>query len=163
MTDVGTPRRASPRPAARSNPGGRRGPGALVGLLVAAAALAAGQLAAAFVAPMAGPVTAVGQVTIDGSPEWLKTFAIRTFGSNDKRALVVGIVIVLALAAALLGTVAAHRPWVGYATVGALAAVGVAAAVTRPQAGSAWAIPSVVAGLAGGAAFAYLSRASVGI
>src|SRR5439155_2490419 len=84
-------------------------------------------------------------------------------GSNDKRALVVGIVIVLALAAALLGTVAAHRPWVGYATVGALAAVGVAAAVTRPQAGSAWAIPSVVAGLAGGAAFAYLSRASVGI
>jgi DMSO/TMAO reductase YedYZ molybdopterin-dependent catalytic subunit len=135
----------------------RRVSAALVGILVTGVALAAGQLAGAVVSPPSGPVTAVGQVAINVSPEWLKSFGIGTFGSNDKRALVVGIVIVLVIVAAALGIAAARRAWVGYATVGVLAALGVAAAVTRPLAGPSWAIPSIVAGLVGAGAFAWLS------
>ena len=75
-------------------------------------------LVAAFVAGPASPVIAVGQSVIDGSPEWLKSFAIRTFGSDDKTALLVGIAVVLAVVAASIGVAAIRRPWIGYAGLG---------------------------------------------
>ena len=40
---------------------------------------------------------------IDATPEWLKSWAIRTFGQNDKAVLVAGICLVLAVVALALG------------------------------------------------------------
>jgi len=43
--------------------------------------------------PDASPIVAIGQAFIDATPEWLKSFAIRTFGSHDKAALLVAILL----------------------------------------------------------------------
>ncbi len=69
------------------------------GLLAAGAAIAVGHLVAVVIAPAASPLLAVGATFIDLTPEWLKSFAIRTFGGNDKVALLGGIGAVLAVAA----------------------------------------------------------------
>ena len=69
--------------------------GALVGLLTVAVALGIAELTAAFVGgEQASPVIAVGGVAIDATPEWLKSFAIRTFGERDKDVLTIGILLV---------------------------------------------------------------------
>ena len=124
---------------------GHRLDGAILGVVTAGVALAAGQLAGAFVAPPAAPLLAIGAAAVDASPEWLKSFAIQTFGPNDKTVLVLGIVIVVGGIAAIIGTWALQRPWVGFATIGLLGALGAAVAVARPGAAWTWLIPSAVA------------------
>ncbi len=133
--------------------------GAVTGVLVAGVALAAGHLAAAAVAGAgaASPILAVGQSVIDASPEWLKSFAIREFGSNDKTVLLTGIVATLAGLSAVVGALATRRRWVGYAGIGVLTAIGVAAALGRPASTPSWVIPSLVAGAAGLGTFVVLS------
>jgi DMSO/TMAO reductase YedYZ molybdopterin-dependent catalytic subunit len=132
--------------------------GGLTGLVATAVALAAGHLAAAFSTPAASPVLTVGQTFVDHTPEWLKSWAIRTFGSNDKNALLTGIFAVLAILSVLIGSASRRRHWIGYIGLGVLTAIGVATALTRPTATVAWALPSVVAGLAGLGAFIALAR-----
>lgn len=134
--------------------------GALIGVLVGGVALGVGQLAAAFIARAASPIVAVGQTAIDLSPEWLKSFAIRMFGLHDKTALRVGIVIVLAVLAALLGVAAMRSAWVGYAGLAVLGAIGVLAALGLPASGSAWGVPSIAAAGAGALALVVLLRAA---
>nr|WP_241562746.1 molybdopterin-dependent oxidoreductase [Streptomyces hoynatensis] len=131
--------------------------GALNGVLAAGAGLATGELAAAPVRGEASPVTAVGDAVIDLSPAAVTRWAIEVFGSHDKAALRAGIVVLLGLAAAALGVLAArHRP-AGPAGALAFGAVGVAAAVTRPGAGPADALPSLCAAVAAGGALALLT------
>jgi DMSO/TMAO reductase YedYZ molybdopterin-dependent catalytic subunit len=155
-------RKTSPPKVGAEEPGSNRRPaGALTGVLVAAAALGVGHLAAAFVAGPASPLLAVGQTVIDRSPEWLKSFAIKAFGTNDKAALLVGISVVLAVISALLGIAASRKPWRGYLGIAVLGLVGVAAALGRPTSNPSWAIPSVAAALAGSGAFWLLRRASI--
>jgi DMSO/TMAO reductase YedYZ molybdopterin-dependent catalytic subunit len=138
-----------------------RGRAALVGVVTAAIAVAAGHLVAAIVAPGGSPLTAVGQTAIDLAPPWLKEFAIETFGANDKRALLWGMLAVLVIAAALLGIAARRRPVVGYAGLGLLGAIGAAAAVTRAGAGPTWALPGLAAAGAGALAFDLLRPRAV--
>ncbi|MDP9329944.1 MAG: molybdopterin-dependent oxidoreductase [Actinomycetota bacterium] len=133
-----------------------RGLGAIVGVIVGAVALALGQLIAAFIAQPSSSVLAVGQTAIDATPEWLKSFAIRTFGANDKTALIVGIMLVLALGSVVLGVAAVRQPWVGFAGLGALGVIGIAAALGRPDSDPAWVIPSLGAGAGGAFALAVL-------
>jgi len=116
--------------------------------------LGVGQLAAGFVGEPASPVLAVGQTAIDASPEWLRSFAIRTFGASDKTVLVAGIIVVIAIASAVLGVASLRRPWIGYAGLAVLGTIGVAAALGRPGAGPSWALPPLLATLAGAGAFA---------
>ncbi|MDQ1730694.1 MAG: hypothetical protein QOK10_853, partial [Pseudonocardiales bacterium] len=68
---------------------------ALSGLFAGAAGLAIAHLIAQFVQPNSSPVVAVGGAAIDAAPTWLKEFAIRNFGTNDKQVLLSGILIVL--------------------------------------------------------------------
>ena len=131
-------------------------------MVVAAMALAAGQIVSAFVAQDSAPIVAVGQAAIDLTPEWLKSFAIDTFGEQDKVALIVGMVAVLAVLAGVAGVASLRRPAVGLLFLVGLGAVGVAAALTRPNATAVWALPSVVAGVAGASALRYLLRRAVG-
>jgi DMSO/TMAO reductase YedYZ molybdopterin-dependent catalytic subunit len=132
----------------------------VTGLLTAGVALGVAQLAAAFVDRDASPVVAVGQAAIDISPEWLRTFAISTFGVGDKLVLVVGILLVLAIAASALGRRAIDRPRLGYVAIAVLSAIGVLAATTRPSSTPEWSIPSLAGALAAAAAFTVLVRAA---
>ncbi|WP_217251198.1 sulfite oxidase [Streptomyces sp. AC602_WCS936] len=124
--------------------------GALSGLLAGGAALAVAELVAAAVRPQAGPVVAVGGAAIDRTPAAVKDWAIRTFGTNDKLVLQLGILAVLALFAVALGVLAARHRRTGAAGVLVFGAVGAAAAVGRPDSTSLTdALPSVVGALAG--------------
>jgi DMSO/TMAO reductase YedYZ molybdopterin-dependent catalytic subunit len=123
--------------------------GSRLGLVVAAFALAVGQLAAAFVGANSSPLVAVGQAAIDRTPEWLKSFAIAAFGPADKLVLLLGMLVVLALLAAFAGRAAVRRRSVGVVSLLVLGGVGMLAALTRPSATLAWAIPSIAATLAG--------------
>jgi DMSO/TMAO reductase YedYZ molybdopterin-dependent catalytic subunit len=73
----------------------------------------------------------------------LKNFAIREFGSNDKRVLLAGIGIALGVLCALAGVLAMRRLVYGFAALGVLAAVGFYAVATRPTDVSA--VPTVAA------------------
>ncbi|XCW06875.1 molybdopterin-dependent oxidoreductase [Streptomyces sp. HUAS MG47] len=118
------------------------------------AALGVAELAAAAVRPEAGPVTAVGGAVIDLTPAPVKEWAIRTFGESDKTVLQIGIVLVLAVVALLLGRWELGRRGAGAAGMLVFGAVGATAAVSRPGASAADALPSLI-GAAAGAALLY--------
>jgi DMSO/TMAO reductase YedYZ molybdopterin-dependent catalytic subunit len=152
---------ANDPPAERPRPSSHRLAGALVGLLTAAVGLAVGQLVSIFVAGEAAPVVAVGQTAVMLSPEWLKQFAIRHFGSADKTVLIAGVVVVLILLSALLGMAAMRRRWIGDLGVAAFGVVGAAAAMSRPDASATWILPSAIGAIAAWVAFRELHRAAV--
>ena len=108
--------------------------GALCGLLAAAVALGVAELVAAITGPQGSPVVAVGDSAIDLTPIPVKDFAITHFGSNDKTALIAGILVLLAGFAVVTGIVA--RRWLpgGLAGLAIFGALGVSAAATRPNA-----------------------------
>src|SRR6266568_3624877 len=102
MTSAPAPARDQPRaPHALA--------GAVVGVLAAAVAVGAAQLAAGLTAPQGSPVLAVGQAAIDLTPPPVKNFAISAFGSDDKNVLLGGILVILALYAAVVGILAVRR------------------------------------------------------
>lgn len=123
--------------------------GMFSGLLAGSAALAVAELTSVGVRPEAGPVTAVGGAVIDRTPAAVKDFAIRTFGSQDKLVLQLGIVVLLVLFALALGLLALRRRRTGAAGVLLFGVIGAAAAVERPDAGPADAVPAAVGALAG--------------
>ena len=125
--------------------GRRAGLGAIAGLLAAAAALGVGQLVAGLTGANGSPVVAVGQLQIDFTPPWLKNFAIKDFGSDDKLVLVGGILVVLAIFAAVIGVAATRRLAYGMAGLGVFAAIGLTAAATRPTATAASLLPTLAA------------------
>src|SRR6202012_496399 len=79
-----------------------RGLGAVAGLLAAAVAIGAAQFASGLGVPQSSPVLAVGQAAIDLTPPQVKEFAISAFGANDKTVLLGGILVILALYAAVV-------------------------------------------------------------
>ena len=123
----------------------RAGLGAVAGLLTAATALGVGQLVAGLTGANGSPVVAVGQLQIDFTPPWLKNFAITEFGSDDKLVLVSGILVVLAIFAAVIGVAAARRLAYGIAGLAVFAAIGLTAAATRPTATVASLLPTLAA------------------
>ena len=136
----------APAPAGR---GTRRVLAALAGLLAAGVALGVAELVAGLVGPASSPVIAVGDTVITFVPEPVKQFAIRTFGENDKIALVVGTLVVVALYALLIGLVSLRSRRAGVAGIALFGVLGAAAAVSRPAGGVLDALPSVVGALAG--------------
>jgi DMSO/TMAO reductase YedYZ molybdopterin-dependent catalytic subunit len=121
----------------------------VVGLVCGAVSIAVAQLVAAIVEPAASPLVAVGGAAIDASPEWLKSFAIRSFGSNDKQVLLGGIAVVLAAIAAVVGLAAVRRPVAGFVGLAIFTAIGVSAALSRPTSDPIDVVPSIAGGLAG--------------
>ncbi len=125
--------------------GRRAGLGAIAGLLAAGTALGVGQFVAGLTGASGSPVVAVGELQIDFTPPWLKNFAIREFGADDKLVLVSGILVVLALFAAVIGAAATRRMAYGMAGLAVFAAVGLTAAATRPTATAASLLPTLAA------------------
>jgi DMSO/TMAO reductase YedYZ molybdopterin-dependent catalytic subunit len=128
---------------------GRRPLAAVAGLLSAGVALGGAELVAGLIGPQASPVVAVGDTVITLVPESVKAFAITTFGEDDKIALVVGTLVVIALYAAVLGVLALGRRAVGVAGIALFGVIGAAAAVTGPAGGPLDALPALVGALAG--------------
>jgi DMSO/TMAO reductase YedYZ molybdopterin-dependent catalytic subunit len=114
-------------------------------MLAAATALGVGQFVAGLTGANGSPVVAVGQLEIDFTPSWLKNFAISDFGSNDKTVLVGGILVLLALLAAVIGEAATRRLSYGMAGLAVFAIVGLTAAATRPDANVASLLPTLAA------------------
>jgi DMSO/TMAO reductase YedYZ molybdopterin-dependent catalytic subunit len=137
--------------------------GAVLGIASAAVALGVAHLVAALVSGNASPVVAVGSAAIDLAPEWLKSFAIRTFGEQDKLVLLVGIGVVLTILAVVLGVASVRRPRTGLAGLAALGAAGALAALTRPDATWASALPALLGAGAGAATLLSLHRRLVPI
>ncbi|MEP6476393.1 MAG: molybdopterin-dependent oxidoreductase [Actinomycetota bacterium] len=132
--------------------------GAILGVASAAVAIGLGHLVAGIVGREASPVIAVGSAAIDLTPEWLKSFAIQTFGERDKTVLLGGIAVVVVLAAVALGVVSVRRRTVGLMGLAVLGMVGVTAALTRPTSNAVDALPSIMGALAGAATLIALHR-----
>ncbi len=150
----------SASPADDQPAGPRALAGAVAGVLAGAVAIGASQLAAGLLVPQSSPVLAVGQAAIDLTPLPVKNFAISTFGTNDKTALLGGILIVLALYAAVVGIVALRRLTFGMWGLALFAAIGLAAALTRPNSTPEYLVPTLAGAAAGAFALARLARAA---
>ncbi|WP_449061166.1 hypothetical protein [Planomonospora algeriensis] len=114
--------------------------------------------AAALVKASAFPVVAVGDAAVDLAPAWLKEWAIRSFGENDKAILLTGVLAVLAAVAAATGVLAVRRLRYGLACLAAFGAVGLLAVLTRPGAGPGDAVPTLLGVAAGMFALSRLLR-----
>lgn len=126
----------------------RGGLGAVAGLLAAFAALAVAEVVAGVGRPQAGPVLAVGGAAIDRTPAAVKDWAIRSFGSDDKLVLQLGILLVLVALAVALGLLSLRHRSAGAIGVLLSGVVGAVAALTRPDTGG---VPDVLPSLAGAA------------
>ena len=123
--------------------------GAVCGVLAAAVAIGIAQLLAGLSIPQASPVLAVGQAAIDMTPLPVKDWATSTFGTNDKNVLLTGVFVVLFLYAMGVGAVAVRRLSWGFAGLGFFAAIGLAAALSRPDASAGYALPTLGGALVG--------------
>jgi DMSO/TMAO reductase YedYZ molybdopterin-dependent catalytic subunit len=161
MGELTTPRDA-PDAATWSPRVGLAARGVVAGLVSAAAALGVAELVAALMTSNGSPLLAVGGTFIDATPRWLKEFAIQAFGENDKRVLLVGISVTVALLAAAIGVVAQWRPRIGVAAVLVLGLVPAAAAISRPTGEARDMVPAVVGAVVGAGFLWLLSRRSDG-
>lgn len=135
----------------------------MAGLVSGGVALGVARLVAGLVEPAAFPVVAVGEAAVDLSPAPLKEWAIRSFGENDKAVLVGGVLVVLALVAALIGVLARRGIALGQAGFAVFGVVGLAAVLTRPDADLVDVVPTVVGVAAGAWALALLMRRAVSV
>ena len=127
------------------------GAAATAGIISAAVALGVGEAITGLPGPGPSLVTSVGTEFIDRFAASLKDLAVELFGTNDKPALVVGIVITSLLLGAVSGTVAARRFLVGITGFVAFGIVGLWAYLRDPLGstgiGIAAAITAVAAGI----------------
>ncbi|HEY0719311.1 MAG TPA: molybdopterin-dependent oxidoreductase, partial [Streptosporangiaceae bacterium] len=136
--------------------------GAIAGVLAAAVAMGVGQLVSGLTVRQGAPWAVVGEAAINLAPPPVKNFAISAFGSNDKNVLVAGILVVLAIFAAVIGILAMRRLAYGFWGLAVFAAVGVAAAVSLPRANAGWAAPTVLGALAAAFALSKLTQRAIG-
>jgi DMSO/TMAO reductase YedYZ molybdopterin-dependent catalytic subunit len=137
-----------------------RARGALAGLLSGAVGVCVGFLVAGLAGPVGSPVVAVAELAIDLSPPPLKNFAIKEFGTNDKLVLQIGVVVILAIFAAVIGMLAQRNRRNGLIGVGIFCVVGLVAAATRPTSGPADLIPTLAGSAAAAFAILRLARAA---
>ena len=129
---------------------------AVAGLTAAAASLAVGELVSGFSRQLTSPVVSVGNHVIDASPPEVKEFAISAFGTNDKKALAIGIFVLVALFGLGLGVAAGRRFVVGAAGIGLFGVVGLWAAMGEVDAPWWAGLPSVIGAAIGIGVLAFL-------
>jgi DMSO/TMAO reductase YedYZ molybdopterin-dependent catalytic subunit len=137
-----------------------RARGALAGLLSGAVGVCVAFLISGLTGLVGSPVVAVAEGAIDLSPPPLKNFAIREFGTNDKLVLQIGVVVVLAVFAAVIGVLAQRNMRYGVIGIGAFCVVGLIAVGTRPTFSPRDVLPTLVGSVAAGFAIDRLVRAA---
>ncbi len=130
----------------------------LSGLLAGAFGLAVAELFVGVFDNFTSPILSVGDKAIDLVPVPLKDFAIRTFGTKDKHALLFGIFSAIAVFALLVGFIGRRRPALAIAGFGLFGVVGATAAVTGRTGTASDAVPSFVAVTAAIVVFLLLRR-----
>lgn len=109
---------------------------ALSGVVAAVVALGFGELLAGVFDGVPSLVEAVAGGVVDLAPPFLKDFAVSALGTADKPVLVVGIVVVVVAAGALLGS--ASTVSIGSAGFALVAAIGALAASSEGSPAGAW-------------------------
>ncbi|HQE30867.1 MAG TPA: molybdopterin-dependent oxidoreductase [Propionibacteriaceae bacterium] len=121
-----------------------------VGVAAVAVAMGVGHLVAALTEPSASPVVALAARVIDASPKPLKDWAVAALGTLDKPVLLAGVMAVAVGLGVVAGRLSSRRMVYGWALVGGLGGVVIAAAVVGPNASVRSVLPGVAAMLAGG-------------
>jgi DMSO/TMAO reductase YedYZ molybdopterin-dependent catalytic subunit len=130
---------------------------ALAGSVAAGVALGVGELVSGFDDAGTSLISTVGDEFIDRFAASLKDLAVELFGTNDKVALVTGIVVVSLALGAALGPATRRRPWTGPAGFVAFGVVGFLAYRAAPLANAAvGAVAAVLAVAAGVATLRFL-------
>jgi DMSO/TMAO reductase YedYZ molybdopterin-dependent catalytic subunit len=130
----------------------------LAGVAAAAVALGVAELAAVMTGARSSPLVAVGGVVVDHVPAPVKDFGIAVFGVHDKIALIIGTAVLLAAYAYGAGVLARRRWTLAVAAIGLFGLVGAVAAGTRPGAGAASVLPSIVGALVAVPVLRHLGR-----
>jgi DMSO/TMAO reductase YedYZ molybdopterin-dependent catalytic subunit len=150
---------AAPAPSGRLR---RLGLGALIGILCAGLAVGVGQAITVFVRPAASPIIVVGNRIILLTPESIRRWAIRQFGTDDKPALLTGIYVGIAVFAVVVGVLALYRLWLGLIGMAAFGAIGVYCALTTHASRGGDVVPTLFATAAGLLAMINLVRSVLG-
>jgi len=131
------------------------GAAGLVGVVAMGLAIGIAELLAAFgewigiFTTPSSPLNSLGQTFIQFTPEWLKEFAIQTFGENDKTALTAGMGITLFLVAIVIGIVGRSNPRAAVIITVVLILVTAGAIISRTGAGVADLVPILLGGVVG--------------
>lgn len=124
---------------------GSRRHGVALGLIASFAGLAVAELVVGLVRSASSPVVPVGQEVIDAVPPGVKDWAIDTFGTADKPALVIGTFLVLGVIGSLVGVLAVRgRAAAAYAITVAVGVVGAIAVIARPDPSFGKLLPTIV-------------------
>ena len=94
------------------------------------------------------PIIQVGNRVVDHVPVWLKTFAIRNFGTNDKKVLVGSVFVLLLIFAAVIGVISRRHRRLALGGIALFGVVGTAASIVGIG-GFAAAVPSIIGGIVG--------------
>ena len=123
---------------------------AIAGALAAGVAIAASELVAGLVQGAPSLVAAIGSLVISLQPPGAKDLVVNLFGTNDKLALNILVLVVALVVAAIAGILGARRRWLGVATFAAFGILAAAAALRDPLASQGLAVGnSIVAVIAG--------------
>lgn len=95
-------------------------------------ALGIGELLAGLFTAVPSPLASVGGFVVDGSPSFVKDFAIAVFGTADKAALAIGISVVALIIGWQIGVQSRARRWIGPAAFTVFGALGVVAGWGEP-------------------------------
>src|SRR5262245_62590663 len=125
---------ASTRSPARPARPGRRWRLAFAGAVAVGAALAAGELIAGLIPGVPSPLLAVARFIVDIQPPGAKDFVVGLFGTADKLAFQVFILVVALGIGAGLGLLAPRRPAVAAGILAAFAGAGFLASLRDPNA-----------------------------
>ena len=116
-----------------------------LGLLASLAGLAVAELVVGLVGRSISPVLAVGQEVIDAAPRPVKDWAIDTFGTADKPALVIGTLVLLGVIGSVVGVLAVRgRLAAGLLITVAVGAIGALAVIARPDPTFGRLLPTIV-------------------
>ncbi|MCV7424825.1 molybdopterin-dependent oxidoreductase [Mycobacterium yunnanensis] len=124
-------------------------PSPWIGVAAAAVALGVTQLAAVAFGPHADSRTAVGSAVIDVTPGPVKEWAIQSFGTSDKLALSIVVLVVIAVIAAITAQHETRRRPVGSVAIVIAGALGCAAVLSRAGASVVDVVPTVIGTLCG--------------
>jgi len=135
---------------------------ALAGVVAVGAALATGELAAGLISGVPSPLVAIGQVVVDYQPPGAKDFVVGLFGTNDKLALQVFVVLIALAIGAVLGTQVRKRPGLATGVIGTFAAAGFLASLRDPTSVAIFAaVAAAVETMVGSWALGWLLAATV--
>ncbi len=132
-------------------------------MLTAAVAMGVGQLTAGLTVAQSFPCSRSARPPSISRRCRSRTSPISTFGVDDKNALLVGILVILAAFAAVIGILAVRRLALGLLGLAVFACIGLAAALTRPTATAGYVIPTLAGTAAGAFALTRLVRAARGL